>query len=148
MKLLIVEDDENLRPLLVGTAEEMAREFNVQCSSFSILEADNLHDALALVPEVDAILSGGCFPAHPNSRFMFDDVWMGLFAAALQAGKRFVLFTGSGKVMEQAAPLGIPVYMKGTAENLGKALAEVLGIQKAECRTQNNEPEGDATGEP
>jgi len=86
----------------------------------------NLEEALKVLPECDAVISDGNFLQHPGSRFTFD-LWTSLFAAALKQGKRFVLYSGDGRCVQQAAALGITAFLKpASGAELYRAVREGL----------------------
>jgi CheY-like chemotaxis protein len=92
MQILIVDDDANLREILV-------RWFQILKPNCTVFEASCLDEALEQVPQVDGVFCDGTFPTHRTTASEPEQTMTGNWAPVAQAcrehDKPFVLFTGS-----------------------------------------------------
>jgi hypothetical protein len=134
MKLLIVDDDFKCGALLA----ELLRMEDAQAATGKIAEfaiRTNLEEALAVLPECQAVISDGNFFQHPRSRFIFE-LWPSLFAACVKQGAKFILYSGDLNCLDRAERLGISAFLKPTLiEKLYAALVE----QEPGARSQDSE---------
>jgi len=100
--ILVVDDDEYLRRMLVRLVKERARDGGI--GETSVYEAASLLEAEDYAQRVDGVISGGGFPfglnqgARPGS-------WLMLLLACGIGRVRFSLFTGDQEQLELAEKL-------------------------------------------
>ena len=149
MKILIVEDDPELRKMLVAQMQFFAGiKFGAKVHGNGgkhppeICVADNLDDALGLInrsedpstdglmPQpIDAVLCDGAFPTHARQcddpEGTMSGNWAPVFSACERAGIPFVLLTGSTDLVAKMRAVGHAAFEKpfGCAD----AVRQVLG---------------------
>ena len=145
MKILIVEDDPELRKMLVAQMQFFAGiKFGAKVHGNGgkhppeICVADNLDDALRIInlsversgeTPIDAVLCDGAFPTHARRcdepEGTMTGNWAPVFSACERAGIPFVLLTGSTDLVGKMRAVGHAAFEKpfGCAD----AVRQVLG---------------------
>jgi CheY-like chemotaxis protein len=114
MKLLIIEDEPEMRRMLARFVEVTAGRLNVDVDA---LQASNLPEALELLPRAEVILCDGNFPTKPGIVGFGQKPWLAVYAFARPAVdlrlKRFALMTGDEEAaLEAEQRFGLPVFRK------------------------------------
>ena len=107
MNLLIIEDDECCRRVLVETAYYLAEEAGIE---LAVDTAGTLAEALPLVERADGILCDGQFPAKPGE--MPQANWLIVAGAASRPAIPFALLSGSGVMVALARGHGHAAFEK------------------------------------
>jgi hypothetical protein len=108
MRLLIVDDEKSLATL---TADEFRWVDQSARNIESISLAGDLETAMHLLPEHNAILCDGQFPASPSTRSLGDE-WRVVQREAEARGIVFILYSGGAATIEGARRGGIPAIFK------------------------------------
>jgi response regulator of citrate/malate metabolism len=121
MRLLIVDDEMSLAGL---TADEFRWVDQSAQHIESISLAGDLETAIRLLPQHDAVLCDGQFPASPGARCQGDE-WRAVQSEALTREIVFILYSGGATIVEGARSGGIPAIFKpARIENIYKLLIE------------------------
>jgi hypothetical protein len=121
MRLLIVDDELSLAGL---TADEFRWIDQSAQHIESISLAGDLETAIRLLPEHDAVLCDGQFPASPGARCQSDE-WQAVQQEAQARGVVFVLYSGGATTVEGARSGGFPAIFKpASIENIYGLLIE------------------------
>ena len=107
MNLLIVEDNKSLANCL----RELALDRAWAIIKLAVLEAENLEDALQLLPEADAVLCDGIFPDVPGGLPVCN--WQLVSDLAYARAIPFVLFSGDDTMVAVAESHGVLAFRKG-----------------------------------
>ena len=150
MKILIVEDDPELRKMLVAQMQFFAGiKFGAKVHGNGgkhppeICVADNLDDALGLINQsedpstdglmpqpIDAVLCDGAFPTHArrcdDPEGTMSGNWAPIFGACERSGIRFVLLSGQTELVEKMRVKGHVAFEKpmGCADAVRKVLGD------------------------
>ena len=131
MKILIVEDDPNLREILAELVQ-------AEIPEAEIVETDNLDDAVAALhaQDIAGILSDGSFPTWPERTLPRPwnhpaPNWIGLAGWAEKKHVPLVVLTGAREVAEHARRVGVPVFMKPLEVHKAIACLRALVVPKA-----------------
>jgi hypothetical protein len=121
MRLLIVDDEMSLAGL---TADEFRWVDQSAHYIESISLAGDLETAIHLLPEHDAVLCDGQFPASPGARCQGGE-WRAVQHEADANGVVFILYSGGAATVEGARRDGIPAIFKpARIENIYEVLME------------------------
>jgi response regulator of citrate/malate metabolism len=121
MRLLIIDDELSL----AGLAADEFRWVDQSAQHIqSISLAGDLETAIRLLPQHDAVLCDGHFPASPGARSQGDE-WRAVQREALTHGIVFILYSGGATTVEDARSGGIPAIFKpARIENIYRLLIE------------------------
>jgi len=131
MKILIVEDDPNLREILAELVQ-------AEIPEAEIVETDNLDDAVRVMhtQNLAGILTDGSFPTWPERTLPRPwnhpaPNWIGLAGWAEKKHVPLVVLTGAREVAEHARRVGVPVFMKPLEVHKAIACLRALVVPKA-----------------
>jgi DNA-binding NtrC family response regulator len=110
MKLLIIEDEHSLGPLLAELLIRIDAKFGKSAIT-NVTVVKDLETAMAKMPMFDAVLCDGEFPTIPESVRAMEN-WPIVASHALSLGIPVLIYSGSPETLLTAVQCGLPALAK------------------------------------